>query len=204
MRELVYSVEPGAPGLTPDYEAWHPLDREKAACYDTMAGVGVSGGRKAEERKARGLALPWWSVLAGVGVLGVAFWFVPRYLASKVMAGVNGISDKYGTKVVGVEEKAPVKGEVKMAGDVPKKAVEVRGEVRKGFSEASGVWMTGRIERGGDIVVSLSDGRFLNKSELLYLSPSKAVTRDGVTYWRKPFGPPRGAGEARERGAGRD
>jgi len=203
MRELVYSVEPGAPGLSPDYESWHALDREKAACYDTMAGVGVTGGRAAEVRKARGLALPWWSVLAGVGVLGVAFWFVPRYLASKVMAGVNGISDKYGTKVVGVPEKGAGEAEVKVVGSRAPKSVEVRIDEKKRSSEATGVWMTGRIERGGEITVSLSDGRFLHKSDLIYLSPSKAVTRDGFTYWRKPFGTPRLAGEGRERGAGR-
>jgi len=181
MRELVYAVEPGGAGVHPDFEVWRPLDLEKASCYDTTGGVGVSGGRKPEERLARGLALPWWVVFLGIAALGLGFWFVPQFFAKAVVNGVSGTASKYVPVVGGDKGTKAAPEPVKSSGMTP--------AANPGPVVPSGprVFMTGCVVRGSDVLVTLSDGRRLRGRDLKYVTADKAVTLDGTEFWLAPI-----------------
>jgi len=48
-----------------------------------MAGVGMRGGRAVESRKSFGVGIPWWVVILGIVLLGVAAAYVPQMIAGK-------------------------------------------------------------------------------------------------------------------------
>jgi len=180
MREFVYSVEPGPAGITPDSEIWRTLDPEKAACYDTTAGVGMVGGRKAEERKAKGFSLPWWSVGLALVALGAAFWFLPRLVMSRVSEGFSKMTSSASPPAVATP--AAAEAPASPAPEVHGSISQAKGEPPK--PQASAVSMTGFLRRGNRVTVILSDGRRLHGSDLLAVTDDKAVTLTGETYWR--------------------
>jgi len=170
MRELVYSVEPG-PGVIPDTESWHALNMEIAALYDTMAGVGVAGGRVADARVGN-KGLPWWSVFLALGGGAVAMWFLVNWGGQKVVSKITGTgSQSSPAQSAGSKFTPPGKGSEK-AVPVDSKASEV----------PVGVYMVGYWLIGREIEVWLSDGRTLTRAELRAVTENQAVGISGEIY----------------------
>jgi len=177
MRELVYSTEPG-PGVAVEYEVWHPLNPEKANCYDTTAGVGIGGGRKPEERKARGLALPWWMVFVGFAAAAVAFYYGVKAVGHGVGKGFSEI---------GSVAKARLEGE--KAAQAPAKAPSVDSLPPAGPLEAETkskpqVYVRGLAFLKGRPVVYLSDGRVLESTDLKEITRAEVVAKNGERFLR--------------------
>jgi len=169
MRELVYSTEPG-PGVDADSEAWRRLDAEKALCYDTSGGVGMTGGRKPEVRKVRGFALPWWSVIVAIVVLGVVMTQIPGWIARRI-----------GTAIVG----APVKSALIAPDKAPAVAVSSPVEVAKKPGEGLGIppkpkpLVTGVLQKGPLLRVTLDDGRTLRAGDVVAVYGDRVILRGG-------------------------
>jgi len=172
IRELVYSVEPGSPGATVDREHWHTLDYERAQCYDTMAGVGVMGGRVHDTRVFRGFSVPWWSVVVVIVLIGVAMWYAPA-AAGKVLTRTR--TEEHLKERPAVPQPEPVNLAV-----VP----GVPGASSRLLETAARVTMLGYVFANGNAIVSLSDGRRLRRGDLRSLDEDKAVDLQGVVYWK--------------------
>jgi len=181
MRELVYSTEPG-PGVPVEYEVWHPLNAEKANCYDTTAGVGIGGGRKPEERKARGLALPWWMVFVGFAAAAVAFYYGVKAVGHGVGKGFSEIGSVAKQRLEG--EKAastpPAKGS-SVDSLPPPSLPEAKTESRPPPVSVRGIAFV-----KGSPVVYLSDGRVLEAPELQQITRSEVVAKSGERFLRNP------------------
>jgi len=192
MRELVYSAEPG-PGAEVDREIWHTLDLKRAACYDTMAGVGLRGGRKAEKRRSdRGFSLPWWSVLVALAVLAVVFRWGMTKASSTVAEGFQklgrsaGIGD-VGENVAGAKRK-DVKGHMTVAPAPALDREEIVGKSRvtERTAEPVPVYMLGYAVSGAKAYVELSDGRRINQADLLSVDVDGCTLRTGERINRAP------------------
>jgi len=216
MRQQVFYTEPGG-SVEPDEEHWVALDKKKACLYDTMAGVGMSGTRKAESRRATGLRVPWWSVIAAIVVVGIGFWYVvdrlPKWAAGKVSAAGQAVSQRLAPVATPSGQRSKVApDDVSRQG--ASKSVDATSAVtgrREANKEATAtalpapskpVWGSGRLYRGSELIITLTDGRTLRNGDIALLTPDKVMDREGVVYWN--LRPPPGIGapgrRAEERG----
>lgn len=144
------------------------LDLRLAQCYDTTAGVGISGRGKPQERKIKGLN-PLWAIPAVVGVIAAIF-YAPDFLTRAVTGGIGRMG---GVAAAGVDRLAGVPGG---GGAVSSDAVSTAAaEVDQPL--ASVVWPTGYLRRGRRVIVVMSDGttRTDRDTEL------EAVERNSIT-----------------------
>lgn len=179
IRELVYSVEPGGTGVRHDTEAWRRLDLEKAKCYDTTAGVGMTGGRKPEVRKTRGFSVPWWTVLVAIVLGGVGVAMLPNFFAKKILTGFSSL----GTHVVPVAHSVPA--EPPSVADRVERPHNVVAVAPAPVVPLPPVYFTGSLVRGARAVAYLSSGRVLRSGvDLALITSDKCVSTDGETFWR--------------------
>lgn len=178
MREMIYGAEPG-PGVPVDEEKWRALDAEKAKCYDTMAGVGVAGGRKPEVRRVTGFALPWWSPLVGLFLLGLGIYgavnYAPRLFASLVQPKTAPASP------------APTAEPPRSTPppyQPPTQPLQ-RQNKPKEVQQVPDVTVEGVMVRASSVMVMLSDGRTLRNPDLAVVTEDYAQTRSGEVYWRR-------------------
>jgi hypothetical protein len=164
IREQIYSVEPGGPGVKPDEEHWHKMDLAKANCYHTMTGIGLAGGKKLDKRETKGLVLPWWIVLVAIGGIGCGIVLLPKLLAGRLASGFMKVASPH----VGPAVELPVPS----SSIIPPKASEID----------SSAGMIGYVIIGDSVEVRLSDGRILTKSDISILRKDRVVDRGGRVY----------------------
>jgi hypothetical protein len=180
IRELVYYVEP-AKGMESDREIWRKLDLEKANCYDTMAGVGIRGGRPPEIRKHKGFALPWWSVFGGIAALAFGVWWVSqhgtgllmgRFMKAPVLpvpAAVGAVSAFLPAGPLSGQSLPPVRSGLDPT--APAASVKLP------------VYVKGYVKNDKHIMVTLSDGRTLTDADgIRYVTTSEVVLVNGTHY----------------------
>jgi hypothetical protein len=75
-RVIIYLTNPAKGNAIRSHESYHRLDKKLSQCYDTTAGVGMSGGFKGDaNQKQAGLHIGW--LVAGIVVLVSGLCFVP-------------------------------------------------------------------------------------------------------------------------------
>lgn len=192
MRELTYTMDPNAPGATPDHEVWRPLDKDRARCYNTMRGVGVGGANAPETRDVKGFSVPWWTPLVLLVVGGILFVQGSKWLAAKALSftvrdpktleakpkpepGVHKRPSRE-SESTSTENKPPP---VTLALPAPK--------------------IVGTVVGKGSVRVLLDNGTVLRPADLARLDEDKAVGRDGTVYWfqRSTQAPPKPAAASR-------
>lgn len=96
LEERSYTVEPKN-GIDHDERHEYRLDPRLAKCYDTSAGVGISGRGKPESFRFKGLNFGW--LVAGLVSVCVGLWFLadlPVYLVGKSDGGKAAKKAIYG------------------------------------------------------------------------------------------------------------
>jgi len=189
MRELIWTVEPSPSAGPPDEEHWWPLNMEIAACYDTSAGVGIQGGKGAEQRGTRGFKIPWWTIFVALAIGAYGFSQVPRFVANKVMSGFSKFTTAHvpsesqkSSGVKGVHPPSDLRNDFKQ---------NVAGAKAQGnASVTERVWMTGSVVANGRAKAFLSDGRVLNGIPGSWLTDDYCKGPAGEVFWRKPVANP--------------
>jgi len=202
MREMVFTTEPTANmnHNEADRERWRALDRDIGAVYDTSRGVGIGGGKGAEDRSHRRLQLPWWAVFVGIAV-GVwaltqgAKWYLHRGM-SQLSLSQKAASVDTPKKPERVEtaKKLPLTAPGSSPGETQDQA--------RVLGYADHVWMTGSLISPGHVIVTLSDGRRLRDKDLMLVDEERAIDRYGWTYYRAPVVPPGGLSRSPDKSEG--
>lgn len=142
------------------------MNKELADCYDTTAGVGVSGGRKPEKIRRKGL--PFWTLLAGAAALVVVFWFAPDLFVKGITKAVSA-----DVKIAPAPMPAPARADQKQASNVKIEApvaTYTAPSVGPGremvFQPSPKMQVRGWAVRGnGKAVVQMADGRRITEQD---------------------------------------
>jgi len=179
MRELTYTMDPNAPGATPDHEVWRSLDVRRAKCYNTMRGVGVGGANAPEERKVKGFSVPWWTPLILLVLAGIVFVAGSKFIAKKALEFT--VRDPKSLEPKPKQETPSQRKPHKE--DPPPQPVTVTPALPQPTRK-----MVGSVVGNGTVRVVLDDGTVLRPNDLLRLDTDKAVGIDGTVYWYgRPF-----------------
>jgi len=201
MRELKFPVDPNTPGARSDEERWRPLDLERAACYNTMAGVGVRGAAKPEERNVRGFSLPWWTPIGALVIGGILFMFGSRWFIHKGAATFLKEPAQYvNPSIQNANTQSTAKNEPSKPRSVDRapdrKAPEPRAEEKPATVVGTLVTPEGRV------LVVLSDGRRLRGDSLASVDEDKVTLRNGDVIWKASGSALAPSNQRSERGRG--
>lgn len=158
-EERVYSVEPKG-RVEPDEKHEYRLDPKLAACYDTSAGVGISGRGQPEKPRIKGLSF-WWFV-GGIAAVAVSLWWVVDVPAWLVMRSGGGSAAKKALR----GEVAPLPAGAHPVHAGPSTALQtqvVESVPPPPQVVMPEVWVTGYVVRGDRINVTLSNGTVLTE-----------------------------------------
>lgn len=176
----VYQRPPSGMTDAPSETHRYRLDVAIAACYDTSAGVGISGRRRPEVKKKGGLAVGWLS-LPVFGLLA-ALYYVPELL-SKGLTRATTL------------DRSEVPGSASVAAVSPVSApvVVAPSSVSSAVVSAPDLTVSGVVRLGGRINVILSDGRVLTERDAeLQRVERNSVTIDGrKVFFGRPVVSPR-------------
>jgi len=163
--------------IVPPPESVHRyrLDKSLADCYDTSAGIGIKGRHLPEKKKSGGLSIGW-VVIPAVIVVGVLVK-IPDFAAwgvTKATSASSGLSSKVENAVISdtglAKNRAPGEQPVKIDSTFVTDPVSVRYYAY----------------RGGEAIVTLSDGRELTAANgLVLLNRSFAMDVWGNKYFIK-------------------
>lgn len=154
----------------------HPMETHRfqlkpalAACYDTSAGVGISGRNKPEEKKKKGL--PFWAMLLVGAALVYAVTWIP-----KVISGGLGHVFKAATPVL---EATKMEAPIQLEGAKAPPAINLGEQAY--FEEE--VFVRGYIVRNGRVNVYMSDGTtYTERDPVLEELQRNAVRIRGKLY----------------------
>lgn len=151
----------GAAGGHPSEVHRYKLILPLAKCYDTSAGVGISGRKKPEEKKKRGLPVWILGLVALAAAAGLVM--VPEMFSRAFVSSVGGTS-------------APVPAPAPVPARVPppspqSHSVDAVAPVGRpadapsspSWSTPAPLWVSGYIVRNGRVNVVFSDGRVLSE-----------------------------------------
>jgi len=167
----------GATGDNCEHAARFTLDKELAACYDTSAGVGISGRGKPENNPVRGVNFFWIGI--PLGLLVTLFYFTPDLFTALMSSLFNRVQ----TPVVGRADLG-VKGSELVSGPTPKGRADERPQEKINTVAPAPVFMTAHSLKGGRVYVWLSDGRILNRNHVHRLTEDRVYLKDGSFYDR--------------------
>lgn len=183
-RYQIFSSQPQR-GDRPDKSGMITLkERDVHRCYDTMAGVGLTGRQNPELSKFKGRSPIWWAVfviaLALIGFFGTKYImkFAGMATGSMVHSFTGGVVSKVGLPQV---SNSPVVLNTNQFQDVPtafRQPVLRRSHGVTSQIEPDDVTMTGWYKLGNTVYVTLSDGRQLNSADPLLTK----VLPDGCVY----------------------
>jgi hypothetical protein len=145
-----------------------------ANCYDTAKGVGVLGSKADKGARAKGL--PIWTVFPMAAVAGLMCLFLPWLLAKGVTHYMGG-SVKEKIDAVTSAVPSPLHG-----------GMAARGQPGYGSTVAAApdtpppVVATGIIIGNKQVLVTLSDGRFLHEDQIARITKWEVVALDGQHY----------------------
>jgi len=173
------------------------LDVELANCYDTTAGVGLTGLRKPEHRRKSGVA--WWWLIPIACLAGWAVMAAPEWVARKLTGTLAEVVDKETANV------SPPSSSSSNSSSVP---AAVIAESKPGLSSAAatpspaaptvpalgpsldGVDIVGWVTDGQRVRVSLSNGYTLSEDDPVMigvkLRTNGMTLRDGRVYRVRP------------------
>lgn len=166
------------------------LDLALAKCYDTSAGVGISGVGRPEAKRKKGLHVAW-LVVPFVAFMAVLFW-APDWLAGTVLGTKVG---DYSARTLGLKEGASAASVAPSAvpaavrsSSPPPLASSLPAVVG---SDPAAVYPVGYVKRGNRVNVSMSDGttRTERDRELTRVERN-SITLDGQKLFFRPL-PPR-------------
>jgi len=178
-----------APPCPSETSANYRIDPALADCYDTSAGVGVSGGNGPEKVRRKGL--PFWTLPAAALAAAVALWFAPD-LAVRGLLGAFGGSDPRQAEKLPVAPSQPLaleSGMVKPAaqndkqGNIQPAAVAI--EAPRPPPPRVRSWLV----RGNLAMVTMEDGRVLTEADPEFGGIARrgnAVWVDGVKSFMVP------------------
>jgi len=173
-----------APPCPPDSTNNYTMDLELAGCYDTSAGVGVTGGNGPEKIRRKGL--PFWTLPAlGAGLVGV-FWFIPDLAVlglTKAVAGDTAPASVGGSAPVQVPAAVTRTGHYQGStgpSDRPGDSARPR-EVSPSAPAPAPVRakVRGWAVRGNQALVTLDDGRTLTDQDIEF----GGIARRGNAVW---------------------
>lgn len=151
----VYQRPPTGMMDTPSEVHRYTLNKELADCYDTSAGVGISGRKKPEEKKKRGLHFAW--VVVPMVALLCAMWFGPDLLARLAFgSGRSARSEGAGSLLRRPNEHAAER---------ERERIEQSASPEPDRNRVSELWVVGYVVRGTRVNVLLSDGRTLTEND---------------------------------------
>lgn len=181
------SVTYKAPPCPPEYTLRRRFDREIAACYDTTAGVGITGGRPPEVKKQTGI--PWWIVIVLLVALGVFLFFGPEWV-------IKGLFHRLTNTTAAV---APTGQTVSAVPPGPKP--DIRETARAAREKAAGsgestvtakpipptivekkpdIWVTGYAQLGNRFRLQMSDGSVVTEMDVV--RPGSRIAYVGRTF----------------------
>lgn len=190
-EETVYSVMP-AKGVDWDERHTYKIDTRLAACYDTSAGVGISGRKQPEKPRIKGLSFKW--LVAGVAVASISLWWIsdlPAWLFMKSSGG-QAVSKTFSshsaasTRTMAAETSTPATHKNDdFSSEIPKSAVRVIEELP---TEETKIWVRGYAVGRGQLNVLLSDGRVLSEGDgiLARIERNYIELKDGRRIYRQP------------------
>jgi hypothetical protein len=159
----IYDQAPTGASIEPMSRKVFTLDRAGLAqCYDTSAGVGLSG-RLMADVGAKGKGLPWWMMIVAVFAILIGLWFAIRYGAHMITHGMMKGSKAVVAKVVPVTEKVVVRSPTAVAGVADNSRVLVPDAYG---AETNEVFCSGYFMMPGSRVVAfLTDGRIADSKD---------------------------------------
>ena len=87
-RVVVYLTNPAKGGALRSHEFYRVLDKKLSQCYDTTAGVGITGGFKGDSnQKRKGLHIGW--LVAALLLMVFSLMAVPHYLGKAASAWIG-------------------------------------------------------------------------------------------------------------------
>jgi len=158
-------------------------------CYDTARGIGVHGNKADIGRRAKGIPIMW--VIPMGLALALSCVAVPWYFGKKAgdfvsggavkVAGVSS-SEKDLAKIMGKGRAGPVpeqpRAVVESASDRPVNVRELLSDRKPETQVRDTVFPTGYAVRGGNIIISMSDGTWRSDAENV---PGEVPVVDRVT-----------------------
>lgn len=193
-EETVYSVMP-AKGVEWDERHTYKIDSRLAACYDTSAGVGISGRKQPEKPRIKGLSFKW--LVAGVAAASISLWWIsdlPGWLFLKSSGGqavAKTFVGSHGQAAIAPslnKEEHQVNAGINSPSEKirsPKRVIET---VQDSPIEETKLWVRGYAVGRGQLNVLLSDGRVLSEGDgiLARIERNYIELRDGRRIYRQP------------------
>lgn len=190
-----------APPAPIDVLAYRKIDLELAACYDTMAGVGISGRALPERKEFKGLNVAWLAVPAALGAF--ALYWVPELLTRSLVAGtssdvaLDAIKQGPGVKGTPVSQDTSVPGEdiTQQTGRNPAEGSYYRTPTpvrpQQVAPRQEPVWIVGSVVHRGKFNLVLSDGRRFSEVDAATMTANRNyVDIEGERIWWKTVVPP--------------
>lgn len=158
-------LEPYTGSQTSFEHRWFKLDLAVAGCYDTAAGVGVSGSGADTGEKRRGLP-PWMLILPLIGLWyllsHIDVWAAGAFAKRDKAAVQKAAAARQGSAPPAVTRALTVATNVTPADRVSTNLVSTRSQEKVKPPE---VWLTGLVLFGDRVSVCLSDGRTLHRGD---------------------------------------
>jgi len=166
----------GAGGEHPSETHRYSLDKEMCDCYDTSAGVGITGRKRPEKKNKKGFNVLWLSVpllVVAVLLLKAPDWFARGLV--KATSATKAATDSV------VYSDSSIPGEVANRSTLPPQSTDHTPKSEK-------LWFTGIIYGNNRINVSLTDGRVLSEGDgvLAHVARHYVVLIDGTRVYRLP------------------
>jgi len=171
-------VPAGTQTPPPEESRVFTLDLALAACYDTSAGIGISGRKMPEKPRKKGL--PVWllliPIIAAVYLLMKAPGCTADFLIKSSKGGTEALKDIAPAKPSETGAPSPTGG--------PRVAVESPPSPKVVPVDTVPVFVQSYALRGGEAIVTLTDGRTLTKATgLLLVTKDYVLVSDGSRYY---------------------
>jgi len=171
-----------APPCPAETTANYRIDVALADCYDTSAGVGVSGGNGPEKNRRKGF--PFWTLPATALAAAVVMWFLPDLAVHGLMDVFDGKTPKPAAAAVPVPTVAqPLEPARNLGGMVKAPAQnDVQGNVQAPAGAAAAsrpVRVRSWLVRGNQAMVTLDDGRVITEQDPEF----GGIARRGNAVW---------------------
>jgi len=176
-RPKVFTMEvhrkpPGLGSPPPNERRHYQIDLELAACYDTSAGVGISGRKKPETGRRKGV--PFWLIVFPALAIALLLAKIPGWTSGGVMT----LMGREGKK----ETSQPVAAAPSFAPPIPFQPLAKQLQQTEA-KKPDPVVVKSYLTSGRKLIVTLSDGRILGENDgVLRMDTDYLYLRDGSRY----------------------
>jgi len=165
----VHRKPPTGPTSPPPNETHrYKLNKRIAACYDTSAGVGITGRKMPDKKRKK--AIPLWWILVPIVLVGAFMVLLPRWMGKGFVAIAGGTTVQ-GAKKEALQSEAKAGTGASVPQSVPAKPLI---GVKKAVS-----WS----KRGKTVLINFDDGSTESEATgVIGFSKDFVVMRDGTVY----------------------